>query len=128
VAVRKIEGVDSVAVSLNRGMVVIRLKPENRVTLECLREAIRGNGFTPKEAEVRARGTVVDDGGQLALAIPGIGVAFRLVADAQAPGIIAELERVPDQDITIEGRVPETRGPHEPSVLQARALSRSTRR
>ncbi len=129
VAVKKIDGIDSVAVSLNRGVVVIRLRPDNRVTLERVREVIRENGFTPKAAEVRARGRVVDDSGYLALAMPGMDVAFRLTADSLAPGIIHELQRVRDQDVTIDGRVPETaRGAREPAVLQARVLSRGAPR
>ena len=129
VAVSKINGIDSVAVSLNRGVAVIRLKPENRVTLERVREAIRANGFTPKEAEVRARGTVVDDSGHLALVMPGGDVAFRLAPDSHALGIFGELQHLRDQDVTVEGRVPETaRGAREPVVLQARALSKSPTR
>ncbi len=128
VAVRNIDGIDSVEVSLNRGVVVIRLKPENRVTLAGIRDAIRENGFTPKEAEVRARGTVLDDSGHLALAMPGIHVAFRLAADSLASGIIDELHRVRGQDVTIDGRVPETaRGAREPAILRARALSGTSR-
>ncbi len=129
VAVKKIDGIDAVEVSLNRGVVVIRLRPENRVTLEQVREAIRENGFTPKEAEVRARGTVVQDGGHLALALPGIGVAFHLAADSQAPGVIGELDRARGQDVSLEGRVPETaRGGAGPLPLKARALSKDAMR
>lgn len=126
VAVNEIDGIDSVEVSLNRGVVVIRLRPENRVTLAGIRDAIRERGFTPKEAEVRARGTVVDDGGHLALAMPGSAAVIRLVADSQAPGVIGELEGLLGQDVTVDGRVAETaRGAREPAVLRARVLSKS---
>jgi len=129
VAVKKIDGIDSVQVSLNRGVVVIRLKPENRVTLEQLREAIRRNGFTPKEADVRARGTVVQDSGHLALALPGIGAAFRLTVDSQAPATIGELERVRGQVVTLEGRVRETaRWATALPSLEAHAISKDAAR
>ena len=129
VAVKKIDGIDAVEVSLNRGIVVIRLRPENRVTLEHVREAIRENGFTPKEAEVRARGTVVDDTGHLALFLPGIGAAFRLTADSQAPGMIGDLQRLRGQEVTLEGRVPERpRGAERPLPLEARAFSKDVTR
>ncbi len=129
VAVKQIEGVDAVEVSLNRGVVVIRLRPDNRVTLEQAREAIRENGFTPKEADVRARGTVVDDSGYLALVLPGIGAEFRLTADSQAPGMIGDLERVRGQEVTIEGRVSESpRGAERPLPLEARVLSKGAAR
>ncbi len=115
----KIDGIDSVTVSLNRGVVVIRLKPENRVTLERVREAIRANGFTPKEADVRAHGTVSDANGQLALSIAGT-VAFRLAADT---GVIEEVRRLRGEEVTIDGRVPVTaRGTRSPAVLQVRGV------
>jgi len=108
VAVQKIEGVDAVEVSLNRGIVEIRLKPENGVSLEQVREAIRVNGFTPKEALIRARGTVVEDSGALALALSGREAAFRLAAHPESPGIIEEVWQVRGQEVILEGRVPET--------------------
>lgn len=125
VAVKRIEGIDSVEVSLNRGVVVIRLKPENRVTLQQIRTAIREKGFTPKEADVRARGSIVEDSGRLSLAFPGMGAAFRLRGDSQAPGIGGELDHVRGQEVTVEGRVPEmARGAAGPPLIEARTVSR----
>ena len=50
VAVRKLDGVRSVTVSLNDGYADILLASQNTVTVERIREAIRRNGFTPREA------------------------------------------------------------------------------
>ena len=129
VAVKTIDGIDSVAVSLNRGLVFIRLRANNRVTLEQVREVIRQGGFTPKDAQVRVRGTVVPDSGHLTLALPGIGVAFRLVADAQPPGVIGALDAARGHVVIVEGRVPETaRGTGGPPRLEARVLSKDSMR
>ena len=65
VAVRKLDGVRSVTVSLNDGYADILLASQNTVTVERIREAIRRNGFSPREALVRVSGTVVRQGEQL---------------------------------------------------------------
>ncbi|MBI4421975.1 MAG: heavy-metal-associated domain-containing protein [Gemmatimonadetes bacterium] len=108
VAVKDLEGVDSVEVSLNRGLVTIRFKPQNRVIIEQVREAIRSNGFTPKAANVRARGTVGMDQGRWVLAFPGGEAGFLLAASPEAPRRLVEVERLRGREVTVEGRVPET--------------------
>jgi copper chaperone CopZ len=55
---RKVDGVQSVQVSLKEGITTLELRPENRVTLAQLRTVIRNNGFVPKEVQVIARGSV----------------------------------------------------------------------
>jgi hypothetical protein len=57
VAMQKVPGVTSVKVSLNDGLTVLDLAPENSVTLGNLRQIIRNNGFVTNEAQVVARGT-----------------------------------------------------------------------
>ena len=58
---RKVEGVQSVSVSLKEGLTVLDLKPDNKVTLAQLRTVIKNNGFVSKEAQVTARGQVSGD-------------------------------------------------------------------
>ena len=64
VAVQKIEGVESVDVSLEKGSADIRLKPGNRVTMTQLRQVIRKNGYPTKDAQIEARGKVVERNGE----------------------------------------------------------------
>jgi copper chaperone CopZ len=59
-AVKKLDGVESVEVSLEKGFVDIRLKSENTVTLPELRRIIRSNGNETKDAQVAGRGRIVD--------------------------------------------------------------------
>jgi hypothetical protein len=54
---QKVDGVQSVRVSLKDGLTILDLKPDNRVTLAQLRQIIKNNGFVSKEAWVSARGT-----------------------------------------------------------------------
>jgi hypothetical protein len=53
---RKVDGVQTVRVSLKDGLTVLDLKPGNTVTLAKLRQIIRNNGYPTKEAAVTASG------------------------------------------------------------------------
>lgn len=56
---RKLDGVETVDVSLEKAAADVRLKPNNRVTLAELRAAIKKNGYATRDAEVEARGRIV---------------------------------------------------------------------
>ena len=58
VAMQKVDGVQSVKVSLNDGLTILDLKPDNAVTLAKLRQVIKNNGFVSKEAQIVARGSI----------------------------------------------------------------------
>ena len=58
VAMQKVDGIQSVRVSLKDGLTILDLKADNRVTLAQLRQIIKNNGFVSKEARVTARGAV----------------------------------------------------------------------
>ena len=117
VAVQKLEGVRSVTVSLNDGYADVVLVTQNTVTVERIREAIRRNGFTPREARVRVSGFVLRQGDQLALQVPGSEVAFLLAGSGE------ELERLAraasGSPVTLNGTVPESpRGSKAPLQLR----------
>lgn len=63
-AIRKLEGVESVDVSLEKALVDIALKPDNTVTLPQLRRTIRSNGNETKDARIAGRGRIVDRDGR----------------------------------------------------------------
>ena len=56
---KKVDGVETVRVSLKEGLTILDLKPGNTVTLSRLRTVIKNNGFVSKETTVVARGRVV---------------------------------------------------------------------
>ncbi len=98
-------------VSLNRGLAIITFKPENRVGIGRVRDLIRSNGFTPKDADVRIRGRVVERDGELVLTLPDQNQAYRL---ADRPGAAAVIPRLRETGrgkvVIVDGRVPEARG------------------
>ena len=91
---QKVEGVESVRVSLNDGLTILDLEPGNAVTMAKLRQIIKNNGFVSKEAIATARGEpkgraflVSGTGEQLPVssAPQKADTAWRLVVSAPKP-------------------------------------------
>jgi len=101
----KLSGVTAVRVSLNEGRAVAQLAPESTTTLAQIREVIRHNGFTPKDANVTLVGRLVRDGERWWIDA-GQGGRWLLDApdhtlpDAQTPGS--------ENRVTLRVVVPET--------------------
>jgi hypothetical protein len=123
VAVRKIQGVDSVRVSLNQAAATIWLRPQNTVTIERLRQAIRSNGFTPRAATVRVTGTVVEADSGFGLVSTSPGVDFLLGRHPAAPEIFLRLANLKGV-VTLEGIVPETKPDEKRPRLQVQKVNR----
>ena len=124
VAVRKLDGVESVDVSLERASVTIGLRPGNRITLPQLRQIIRNNGFTAKDAIVTAIGTVIERGGKPALSVTGTDVVWVLASANNAPYSDA-LQRVKTQEpapVEAAGTVAAPANENQPEVLLLQAL------
>jgi len=79
-ALKKFSGVESVEVSLNKGLATVKLKPGNIVQPQEFWEAVRRNGFTPKETRVVVRGEVTN-AGRLQFKVSGTNQIFELKAD-----------------------------------------------
>ena len=60
VSLKSVAGVDSVDVSLEKGLAVVKMKPGNTATLKQLNEAITKNGFTMKDSTATVVGTVIE--------------------------------------------------------------------
>jgi copper chaperone CopZ len=121
VAIKKIEGVSSVQVSLNEGVADIVLKPRNKVTVEAVREVVRRNGFTPKDAQVQVAGQVVERGGKPALEVSEADVVYPLLPVAAGPGLPKDAT---GKKVTVAGRIPEPgkQKDAEPLVLEVGSI------
>jgi copper chaperone CopZ len=64
VAIKKLDGVESIEVSLEKATADIRLKDGNAITLPQLRRIIRQSGYPTKDAQIDARGTLVERNGK----------------------------------------------------------------
>ena len=77
---QKVEGVESVRVSLNDGLTILDLEPGNAVTMAKLRQIIKNNGFVSKEAIATARG---EPKGERAFLVSGTGEQLPVSSAAQ---------------------------------------------
>jgi copper chaperone CopZ len=78
VSMKGIEGVNSVDVDLNTGLVTIKLNPGNRATMRQFNEAVEKNGFTHKDAYVVAKGKLTGSASAPVLQIDGTTDQFAL--------------------------------------------------
>lgn len=59
--ISKMEGVESVTVSLNNELLEAKFTPGNRLTLMEIRKSVEESGFLPKDAELKVKGTIQKD-------------------------------------------------------------------
>src|SRR5215217_6345338 len=84
-AIKKLDGVESVELLADKGMAVIRLKADNKITLQQLRRAIKSVGYEAKAADVTARGRIIVASGTPVFDLLN-GSVLQLAGGADAPG------------------------------------------
>lgn len=120
VALRKLPGVDSVDVSLNRGLATVWLAPDNRITVDRIRNEIRESGFTPREADIQATGRILSRNGGFVLES---GAESFDLAPPDRPDLATVLGRLAGGRARVEGSVPEAgKGALSPSRLRVRTV------
>ena len=101
---KKVAGVESVDVSLNKGLATVKLKAGNTVRLQDLWKLIQSQGYTPKSTDVVLRGVVSGASAKPQLKISGSNEMIALtgaVAKAGMPGSTVSLQgvMVPGKDL-----------------------------
>ena len=102
---KSVSGVESVDVSLAKGLAAVKMKPGNTATLKQLQTAITKNGFTMKDSRVTIAGTVVVDSGKVQLKVSGSNEMLDLVPDEQGTPIANSLN---GKSVLVDGVVPES--------------------
>jgi Heavy-metal-associated domain len=105
VSLKSVSGVDSVDVSLAKGLAAVKMKPSNTTTLKQLQTAITKNGFTMKQSAVTVVGTAVVDSGRVQLKVSGSNEMLDLIPQEQVTPIASSLN---GKSVLVEGVVPET--------------------
>ena len=90
VAVKKISGVASVDVSLNRALATIKLEPGNTIALSKLAQSIREKGYTVPAAEVLVSGTLARVQNRWLLRVPTSGETLELAEDSSTSERLAK--------------------------------------
>ena len=104
VALEKVEGVESVSVTLKRGVAHLTLKKGNTVKLADLRRIVKEAGYSSRDATVAVVGTVHTGRQGPTLEVLGTREVFDLVAESgKSP---ADVERGVDRTVEITGTLP----------------------
>jgi copper chaperone CopZ len=98
--VKRIRGVDTAEFDDKKKLVTVTFKPENKVTIAAIRDAVKGVGYTPGETKITARGSLTQEGGEWHFLPSGWAGALK----AEVP---AEVRANAGIDVVIEGIVPE---------------------
>jgi hypothetical protein len=106
VSIKRIEGVESVNISLNRGLAEIRLHPRNTVRVEQILRAVTNNGFTPKEARISAVGTVLSREDKLRFQASGSNQNFDLLMQNAAKDLNDAVRKEIGRTAVVEGIIP----------------------
>jgi copper chaperone CopZ len=122
VSLKSVPGVDTVNVSLEKGLASVTLKPGNSATLKQLGDAIAKNGFTMKQSEATIAGQVVQDAGKLKLQVTGSNEKLELVPDANAQPVPANLA---GKTVEVMGTIPEAAKGKTPEVIRYRVVKES---
>jgi copper chaperone CopZ len=122
VALKGVNGVDSVDVSLNKGLATVTLKPGNTVTIEQLQHAITKNGFTTKQSTVVVTGTLLLDDHKETLRVSGSNELFNLVPENHEQANTTEIKRLSGRTVTVEGIIPETSKGKKPDTIDFRTI------
>lgn len=102
-------GVVSVTVSLNQGKAVVRFGSDSDATLVQIREIIRKNGFTPKDAAIQVMGRLARTGEDLDLIVDS-SQRYRLNPEVTAAPAWEALQHASaGARIQLTGRVPESK-------------------
>jgi copper chaperone CopZ len=119
VSLKAVPGVDSVNVSLEKGLASVTLKPGNTTTLKQLQDAIAKNGFTMKDANAEVAGKVVEEGGRAKFQITGSNDVLDLSAESAASPPPRSLF---GKSVVASGVIPEPPKGKAPTELRYRSI------
>jgi copper chaperone CopZ len=119
VSLKSVPGVDTVNVSLEKGLASVTLKPGNAATLKQLGDAIAKNGFTMKQSEATVNGRVVQVAGKMKFEISGSKELLELVPDANASPVTPALI---GKNVEVAGTIPEAAKGKTPDAIRYRTI------
>jgi copper chaperone CopZ len=103
VSMKGIQGVDTVDVDLNTGLVSIKLTPGNSAAMRQFNEAVEKNGFTHRDAQVIVRGQLSGSASAPFLDVAGTKDRYALAPLA----VETDLSPLLGKTVVIDGVVPQ---------------------
>lgn len=119
VSMKGIQGVNTVDVDLNTGLVTVRLAPGNSAAMRQFNQAVEKNGFTHKDATVVARGKLTGTASAPVFEVAGTQDRFALMPAAGAVNVAALLGKT----VTITGVLPQAGKGKVPDTLRYNTIT-----
>lgn len=120
VSLKSVHGVDSVDVSLAKGLAAVKMKPGNTTTLKQLNEAISKNGFTMKESTVTVVGTLNSADGKMTLLVSGSNDRLQLLPQPDATPMATSMV---GKTVVIQGTIPEGVKGKTPDTIRYQSIT-----
>jgi copper chaperone CopZ len=119
VSMKGIQGVNTVDVDLNTGLVTVKLAPGNRAAMRQFNEAVESNGFTHKDATVVVRGKLTGTASAPFIEVAGTPDRYALKPAATAANISALLNKT----VTVSGVLPRAAKGKVPDTLRYNTIA-----
>jgi copper chaperone CopZ len=119
VSMKGIQGVDTVDVDLNTGLVSIKLSPGNGATMRQFNEAVEKNGFTHKDANVIVRGQLSGSTAAPFIDVTGTKDHYGLAPLAAAADIAPLLGKT----VVVDGIIPQSKRGKVSDTLRYKSVS-----
>ena len=120
VSLKAVPGIDSVDVSLEKGLAAVKMKPGNTTTLKQLNEAIARNGFTMKDSSAIVAGTVAVTNGVTTLIVSGSNDLLQLVAHSDSSPSASPMV---GKTVVVEGTIPEAGKGKAPDSIRYQSIT-----
>lgn len=121
IALRKMKGMKTVKVRPELGGAEFILVPGNKLTLEQLRDYIKGVGFRPMAADVVARGRATTADGSWRFTVDGIEKSYMLSAANE--DVMKVLRTEDGRTVTVRARSQPPPDPRTTPILEVMELS-----
>jgi hypothetical protein len=119
VSLKSVAGVESVEVSLEKGLAAVKMKPGNTATLKQLQDAITKNGFTMKQSKATVAGTILVANGKTQLKVSGSNDVLQLVPESQSG---PEASSMQGKSVIVTGTISEAPKGKSPDSLNYHSL------
>jgi copper chaperone CopZ len=119
VSMKGIQGVDTVDVDLNTGLVSIKLSAGNGAAMRQFNEAVEKNGFTHKDAQVIVRGQLSGSASTPFLDVAGTKDRYALAP--LAGGV--DLSALMGKTVTVDGVIPQSAKGKVSDTLRYKAIA-----
>ena len=119
VSMKGIQGVNTVEVDLNTGLVSVKLSPGSSASMHQFNEAVEKNGFTHKDATVIAKGKISGTAAAPFFEVAGTSDRFALKPAAAA----SDLTTLFGKTVILAGTLPQVAKGKVPDTLRYTAIS-----